>query len=171
MVNELYGVIIKSLIFILPSYVANGAPVLSSKLFTHRHPIDMGKVLWDSRRILGDGKTYEGFFIGLSAGILTGYVLEIVGYHTVEGAAVLSLGTMIGDIAGSFIKRRLNIKRGGKAPLLDQLTFLYFALLLYHVVFDKIEFTEVIFLSIITPLLHRFTNYIAYKLGLKDNPW
>jgi len=171
MFSDFVDFTIKSIIFILPSYIANGAPVISSKIFIRRHPIDMGKVFIDHKRIFGDGKTYEGFMIGLITGTLTGLFLETFSYHTVEGAFILSLGTLLGDLIGSFIKRRIGIKRGQKAPFLDQLTFLYFALFLYYFFYDAIEVNIIIFLSIITPILHRFTNYVAYKLKLKEYPW
>ena len=171
MIDEIIRIAIKSVFFILPSYIADGAPVISSKIFVHRHPIDMGKTFIDNKRIFGDGKTYEGFFVGLIAGTLTGVLLEPFGYHTMNKAFILSLGTLIGDMTGSFIKRRMGIKRGQKAPFLDQLTFLYFALFLYYLLYDNLEINVVVFLTVVTPLLHRITNYLAFKLGLKEYPW
>jgi CDP-2,3-bis-(O-geranylgeranyl)-sn-glycerol synthase len=86
----------------------------------------------------------------------------------------LAFGAMLGDIAGSFIKRRRGIERGGSLPLLDQLGFLVVALLFASLSADfKTLFTIPVIIAgfIITPVLHLTTNYIAYKLGLKEVPW
>jgi len=166
-----YDLLLNSLIFILPSYVANGSPVLAAKFIHNRHPIDFGKNFWDGRRILGDGKSIEGFIVGVLAGTLTSLVLQLVGLHSIEEGFILSLGTMLGDSLGSFIKRRLGIERGGKAPVLDQLTFLVVALGLYCLFFKPIPPIKIIILLLVTLFLHRFTNIIAFKLGLKSRPW
>lgn len=155
----------------LPCYVANATPVLAAKLVRRRHPLDFGLHFMDGRRLLGDSKSVEGFFAGLAAGILTGYVLSLYGALSVGEAAFLSLGTMLGDAAGSFIKRRLGLRSGAPAPLLDQLSFLVFALALYSVVYGPVEASVALILLMVTPPLHLATNLIAYKLKLKDKPW
>jgi CDP-2,3-bis-(O-geranylgeranyl)-sn-glycerol synthase len=81
---------------------------------------------------------------------------------------------MFGDIIGSFIKRRAGFERGTSVPLLDQMDFLVFALLLasFSGVFSVLFTPHVIIAGFITtPLLHILTNFIAYKLGLKNVPW
>ncbi|NPA96409.1 MAG: CDP-2,3-bis-(O-geranylgeranyl)-sn-glycerol synthase [Crenarchaeota archaeon] len=161
--------------FILPAYTANGAPVLLARFVKRRHPIDCGAKFIDGRRILGDSKSIEGFIFGVAIGALTGLLEGFAVGSPWQGAwrgLLLGLGAMIGDCVGSFIKRRIGLESGKPAPLLDQLTFLIFALLLAYVGGTlTISLGQVLFLVVLTPLLHFSTNAIAYKLGLKSVPW
>lgn len=147
--------------FILPAYFANASPAVLGG----GPPLDMGRKFLDGRRILGEGKTVRGFFGGLVVGTIVG-VLQgrpLVGF-------LLALGAMLGDLAGSFIKRRLNIGRGEAAPGLDQLTFVVVALLLASPV-EAVGRQAVAMILILTPPIHLATNFIGYKLGLKSRPY
>jgi CDP-2,3-bis-(O-geranylgeranyl)-sn-glycerol synthase len=154
-----------------PCYVANATPVVVAKVVKRTHPIDGGSCFLDGRRILGDGKSIEGFVSGIMSGTAIGFALKQGGLLSVQEAFVLSLGTMLGDTLGSFVKRRLGIERGDPAPLLDQLTFLLVALLLYQLVYGWLDALTVVILVIVTPPIHLVTNYLAYKIGLKSKPW
>jgi len=154
-----------------PCYVANATPVLVAKVVKRTHPMDKGLRFLDGRRILGDSKSVEGFVSGILAGTAVGFALRWAGLLGVQEAFVLSLGTMLGDALGSFVKRRLGIERGNPAPLLDQLTFLLVALLLYQLVYGGLDALTVVILVLVTPPIHLVTNYFAYKLGLKSKPW
>src|SRR5665648_441958 len=41
----------------------------------------------------------------------------------IVAAFVLAVGTLFGDMAASFLKRRINIERGAQFPVVDQLDF------------------------------------------------
>jgi len=126
--------------------------------------LDMGKKFLDGRRILGDGKTARGFVGGLIVGTIVGLL------QGVARGFLLALGALLGDLASSFIKRRLGIERGGAAPGLDQLSFVVAALILASPV--KVPPWQVIaVILIITPPIHLATNFIGYKLGLKSRPY
>jgi CDP-2,3-bis-(O-geranylgeranyl)-sn-glycerol synthase len=79
----------------------------------------------------------------------------------------------VGDLAGSFIKRRLNIPRGGAAPVLDQLGFVVLALIFATplVLQMQIGWEVALTILIITPPIHLATNFAGYKLGLKSRPY
>ncbi|ABL87886.1 protein of unknown function DUF46 [Pyrobaculum islandicum DSM 4184] len=157
-------------LLIWPPYVANGSAVLANK-FKIRHPIDFGKTFVDGRRIFGDGKTYEGFLIGLSTGTFIGYAPNLLYKHlSLLDAFVLSIAALLGDLFGAFIKRRLCMPRGYPAFPLDQLDFLLTSLAVYTL-YKDISVEYIIAAVIITPLIHRITNYIAYYLRLKKEPW
>jgi len=84
------------------------------------------------------------------------------------------MGAMVGDIFGSFIKRRLGLERGRPAPGLDQLGFLAFALLFSTFAFGPprgLDALTLILLAMVTAILHLGTNYLAYLLRLKAEPW
>ena len=162
--------ILDTLIFILPAYVANGSPVVISKVIKKRRPIDFGRNFIDGRRILGNGKSIEGFIGGISVGFITGLFLTAFNLHTITGSFLLSSGALIGDVFGSFIKRRIGIKRGEPFPFVDQLMFLLVAELFYCLFF-KCNRLVVMMSIVLTPLIHLSTNYLAYKVKLKSVPW
>lgn len=155
--------------FILPAYFANAAPVLLGG----GPPLDMGKKFIDSRRIFGEGKTTRGFVCGLVVGTVVGILQGIVGGPLREYLLLgflLALGALLGDLASSFIKRRLGIERGGAAPGLDQLSFVVFALVLASPL--KVPSWQVIAaILIITPPIHLATNFVGHKLGFKSRPY
>jgi len=153
-------IILSALWFILPAYVANGAPVMLGG----GTPIDLGRKFLDGKRILGDGKTFKGFF----AGVLTGTFIGTLQGRLVLGF-FLSIGALVGDMAGSFVKRRLNIKRGDSAPLLDQLDFILGAVLFSLIFARNYVATDIIVTALlITPVLHLLANRVTYKVGYKD---
>jgi CDP-2,3-bis-(O-geranylgeranyl)-sn-glycerol synthase len=166
---DLTTIVVHSFALILPAYIANSVPVLARG----RHPIDFGASMPDGRRVLGDGKTFEGFLFGLLfgtlAGIVGGILLGEVSYFAFL-SCMLALGALVGDMIGAFIKRRLGIPRGAPAPLLDQLDFVVGALL-FAWPFYPLIWEQVLFIIVVTPPIHLFTNYMAHKLGLKPNPW
>ena len=164
--------IINLIIFILPAYAANGAPVL----FGGGKPLDLGKNFFDGRRVFGDHKTIRGFISGILAGTIIGVLIYLFTPSSSIGviyqAFLLSLGAHCGDLFGSFIKRRINLKPGQSAPILDQLGFLYFALLFVIFLCNiSIDLVDVAILTILTLLLHPLTNLGAYMLKLKREPY
>ena len=76
----------------------------------------------------------------------------------------------MGDLTGAFLKRRLGITPGGLLPIVDQIDFvvgaLVFALPLM-IVYWQLAVTVLV----ITPPIHLFTNFLAYKMKLKRHPW
>jgi len=157
-----------ALVFILPSYVANGTPVVMTKIVKRGKPLDLGLNFIDGRRVFGDGKTVEGFISGLLMGTLVGMLLSRLG---LKESFLLSLGAMLGDLVGSFIKRRIGLERGAPLPPLDQLDFIAGSLLLYSWFVKVVPLNIVMIVLGLTPPLHLLTNFIAYKLGLKSVPW
>lgn len=167
----------QSLMYVLPAYFANGAPVIGARLISRSTPLDRGARAWDGRRVLGDGKTFEGLLIGIAAGALAGLIIHSLVpelYRSWLEPLTLSAGAMAGDIFGSFVKRRLGLERGRPAPGLDQLGFLAFALLFSSLTLGPPKWLDaptLILLAMITAILHLGTNYLAYALGLKAEPY
>jgi len=162
--------IVQLFLLIWPPYVANGSAVLAARL-RRRHPLDFGKNFLDGRRIFGDGKTFEGVAIGVSAGTLLGYAPNLAySYLTLLDAFLLATAAIVGDLLGAFIKRRLCMPRGYPAFPLDQLDFLLMALLVYSL-YRELQIPLLLAAVVLTPIIHRATNYAAYKLRLKKEPW
>lgn len=162
------------IVFLIPPYSANAAPVVLGG----GTPIDLGKTLWDGRRILGDGKTIRGLLAGLTVGFLVGF---LEGYLLgdplyIQLGVLSSCGAMFGDIFGSFIKRRLNIERGKPSLVMDQLLFIVFAILFSYPLLDEhmqdiLAVESIVFILVFTYFMHRLMNIVANKLGLKKVPW
>jgi len=167
--NELFQILGSALWFILPAYVANATPIVLGG----GRPIDAGKKFADGRSIFGAGKTVQGFIAGLAAGTFVGLLQGIAAGTLSRYLALgflLALGALLGDLLGSFIKRRLGIKRGGLAPGLDQLSFVVVALLAASPL--ALPSWEIVLTIIITTLpIHLATNFGGYKLGLKSKPY
>ena len=173
-----WEIIIQAFWIILPAYIANASPAFLAGFFKRKfHPIDMNKK-WNKKRLLGDGKTIEGTLFGIMTGTITAMIISILAQGTVYLIAVdylllgilLSAGALVGDIFGSIVKRRMGLKRGAKAPILDQLDFLCFALLFAAIVYIP-AWEVIVFLLIVTPIIHLFVNFLGYTLGMKDVPW
>jgi CDP-2,3-bis-(O-geranylgeranyl)-sn-glycerol synthase len=171
----------------LSAWIANAAPVLGGG----GRPIDAGRVFRDGKRILGDGKSVRGFIVGVFFGTLVGFgqaftapylqpilaqfvtitpEMEYVLFITVPATFLLSVGALTGDLVGSFIKRRVNIKSGDPSPFLDQLGFIIMALIFaFPLMRPSPGF--VIILILTTLGIHWLSNALGYLLGLKENPW
>ena len=172
--------LVQSFWLVAPAYAANGFP----PLVKGRRPIDLGRT-FRGKRIFGNGKTIEGTIAGIIFGIIIGSI-QIYGQQfiplSVDGIVLnltvmtlpivilLCLGTMFGDILGSFIKRRISLERGSSAPLLDQLGFLVFAFIFVSVIYP-VEIPIIITLIILTPIIHLVANVIGYFIKVKRQPW
>ena len=186
---------IECVVFVLllmgPAYLANTIAVLTGG----KYPIDQGKLYSDGNRILGDGKTWSGLLGGTMGGIVAGYLQLNFGNSIIDGIAgtnsetfwgdtpfliffLLAFGALFGDLTASFFKRRQNLNRGDKYPLLDMYDFIVMSLLLTFIlgggwlqtwIFDGN--VSLFTLLIATPILHRGVNIIGFKIGLKNEPW
>lgn len=164
------------IVYAFPAYLANSAPVL----FGGGAPVDFGALWLDGRRVFGKSKTLTGLVSGIAAGSACGLVLagifpslflpQFSFQEKVFVAFLLACGTMAGDLAGSFIKRRLNLAPGEPFFITDQLLFLVFALAFASVVFLP-PVSDIILLFLVTFFLHISFNIIAHRLNLKRVPW
>ena len=175
----------------MPAYLANTIAVLTGG----KYPIDQGKTLADGNRILGDGKTWSGLVGGTLGGVAIGYTQLNFGNSFIQSIVnnipenlwgdspfiiffLLSFGALFGDMSASFFKRRGNLKRGDKSPVLDMFDFVGMALILTLIfgngwiqswLFDGVG--PLCTLLLLTPILHRGVNIIGFKIGVKNEPW
>ncbi len=167
----------------LPAYVPNNVAVLAGG----GPPIDGGRT-WRGERLLGDGKTWRGTAAGVLAGAALALALNGVQPRAAEAtgapvpefpvlvAVALPLGAMLGDITASFLKRRSGRERGAPFPGVDQLDFVVVALPLAALLapgwfFDVFTVAVLAVVLVVTPMLHLTTNAVAFKLGLKSEPY
>ena len=172
---------LKALWLLLPAYAANGSPPLSKGT----RPLDFKKNFIDGKRILGDGKTFEGTFLGLSTGFLVGalqtffysflnkYLINLndsLPPMTLFLGFMISFGALFGDAVASFIKRRFGLPRGADVPLMDQWNFVI-GMIVFTFWLIEMDIFMIIIMLLITPILHRVANIIAYKIKIKREPW
>ncbi|MEM3730657.1 MAG: CDP-2,3-bis-(O-geranylgeranyl)-sn-glycerol synthase [Candidatus Bathyarchaeia archaeon] len=165
---ELAQLLLEALKFIFPAYCANAIPVVMGGGL----PIDFGKNFFDGKPIFGKNKTYKGFFSGILVGTLVGLVESyFFGYPLLFGL-VLSIGALLGDLFGAFIKRRVGLAPGDLFPVVDQIDFIVGAIL-FSMIFklQTLSLELVLTVFVITPPMHLLTNFLAYKLHLKSSPW
>lgn len=188
-VSEILIMIVLAIWLFLPAMLPNSAAVV----FGGGTPVDFGRS-WKGKRILGDGKTWRGFIGGGLAGVALGLILIGISsffdpsdywgfgsfWSNVGVLFCLAFGSLLGDMGGSFLKRRLGIERGQKAPVLDQFDFVIGAFIItsifypYWVYNNYIEGWHILGLVVLLVLiffLHHAMNIIGYKAGLKDEPW
>jgi len=140
-------------------------------LFGGGRPIDAGKSLSDGQRILGDHKTLRGFASGIIVGVVVGiFEFLFISNDLFQVAVLASLGALLGDLVGAFVKRRLEIKPGAPLPGLDQLDFVIGAILMVSIL-TQLTLATIVILILVTPPVHFLTNLGAYTLGLKSNYW
>ena len=190
---------------IFPAYLSNAVVVpISNKYKQKFHRIDAGRKLGEYR-ILGDGKTIEGFLIGSIIGIIGGiiqfllspifYQVSVAWYDfyipiliprsdvvfylsfnlvVLTRTLFFPVGALLGDIIGSFIKRRLGKPRGEPLIIIDQLDLLLGVLLIslplapIHASFFQIDLPYLLTIVILTHFIHRIVNKLAFKLNVKN---
>ncbi|HCA67312.1 MAG: hypothetical protein UW39_C0008G0003 [Parcubacteria group bacterium GW2011_GWC2_44_17] len=165
--------------FILPSGSANITAALSARLFPKwRLPVDFGNS-WRNVRIFGDHKTWRGLITGIIAGGAVFFLqrslssspffsaLELFDYKKAPWflGFVMGFGALFGDLAKSFIKRRLAIAPGRQFIIADQIDWI----LGLHFVLPPFIYLNksVILLSLVMGgLLHVAVKYIGWRNGL-----
>lgn len=180
----MWETILAVLWFILPAYIANSAAVDVAGvpgLKKWTTPVDFGKT-WRGKRLFGDGKTWRGLVCGVIAAAIAGYVqgeyqgwaVENISHTAIQQSLtlgfLLGLGALSGDMAASFVKRRMNLERGQIAPLLDQLDFILGAFL-FASVHVRMDAGFLVAACLVTVPIHLFGNWVAYTLKLKSSPW
>jgi len=120
--------------------------------------------------IYNDPKIFEYYFIGGPFPI--GFFCLLV------RITLCAYGAGIGDLIGSFLKRRFDIESGAPFWVVDQIDFAIFAIIftsLPALFFPKFfwipDIYIIIFLIILTPSVSVIGNNVAYLIGLKEVPW
>lgn len=181
--------ILQAIWFVSPAGAANMAPVFAKKIplfnFLNK-PVDAGKS-FRGKRILGDNKTFRGFFAGFILGTATAYIqlylynevtwvrddLALFDYSAVNPllwGLVSSQGALIGDAIESFFKRQTNHAPGTNWFPFDQVDFIL-GTLLFTSFIVQLELQEYVVVFLVMFLLHPTINIIGYLLKLKDKPF
>jgi CDP-2,3-bis-(O-geranylgeranyl)-sn-glycerol synthase len=113
--------------------------------------------------------SFFGWGVGIGVGLIEGLVFGFESFPVLF-ALLIPLGALLGDLTGAFIKRRLSIAPGGLLPVVDQIDFVVGAVV-FSLPLALIGWEVAITVLLITPPIHLFTNFLAYKMKLKRHPW
>ncbi len=94
---------------------------------------------------------------------------DLIHYHErlIVWAMIFGLGTILGDMAGSFLKRKyFKIPPGGKCCFLDQLDFVA-GVFVFVFLFSDFGVWHWIIISSVTLLLQPLASIIGYHLRIK----
>lgn len=158
--SSLPEIIVTTLIFFFPAFLANMAPVVlwRTKLWKKaRKPVDLGKTLM-GERVFGENKTFFGLIAATIGGAFGAMVVLV--FLTVYGnfiqfiyqvatfwdfiimllcfgliGAWMGFGAIMGDLLKSFIKRRIKIKPGQPLIFWDQVDFVIGAWVAYWLLY------------------------------------
>ena len=184
-IDSWFFALVSALWIMLPAYVPNPAAVI----FGGGPPIDRGATWSDGLRLFGDGKTIRGFTLGVLAGIaaggvelwaqtLAGWTLNryLLPIHTIITVCTFAVGALLGDLAKSFVKRRIGKGQGEPWPVADQYDLVIGAFLLTFLaapgwLLQNVTLPILIWILVLTPVLHRITNIAGHHLGVKRVPW
>jgi CDP-2,3-bis-(O-geranylgeranyl)-sn-glycerol synthase len=170
LLDAIYAIFLYPIIYILPAYVANGAPVLSKGRWRGKWPLDFGRKI-NGKRIFGKNKSIPGTLLSLAAGLIIGLIEYPFLPYMLAIAVMLAIGANAGDLAGSFIKRMSGVASGRSIPILDQYGFLVGAFAFALPLGMLPSLYGIIFIVVLTGVLHVLTNRGAYRLKLKEVPW
>ena len=164
---------LKILLLVVPMYLANACAML----FGGKTPVDFNRKFL-GKPLLGKGKTWKGAFSGIFLGALGALAIQLLfteqAIVLANNYAVFGLfsasGAVLGDLAASFFKRRIGKKPGEPLLLIDQLDFVAGGLLLGGVLYLP-SALEIGIIVVLTLLMHKLTNFIAFKVRIKRVPW
>jgi CDP-2,3-bis-(O-geranylgeranyl)-sn-glycerol synthase len=148
--------------------VANGAPVIATRIFGQRFAwrVDTGVDFWDRRPLLGKSKTLRGVLVSVLSSALAA---PLFGFDWQIGIAVGS-AAMAGDLLSSFAKRRLNLAPSSRATGLDQIPESLFPLLACRTalalsVLDIAIGVAIFFAGEV------MLSLLLYKIHIRDRPY
>ena len=164
--------------FICPAYCANMAPVFARRINFLNYPVDFGQKLL-SAPLFGKNKTWRGIVFAVIVAIVIFWLQMLIGvnsfldYSTFSLASgalfggLLGLGAMVGDLFGSFIKRRFRIRPGKSFVPLDQIDLALGAILLTLPLY-RYTWLQVFWVLLLTFFITQIANYIGYCFKIRE---
>ena len=148
--------------------LANGTPIIAKKLLGSRlaYPLDGGKKYFDGRPWFGASKTIRGI---ISSIFITSIGAVLIGYSMQTGALFAAV-SLTGDLASSFIKRRLDLPPSSRALGLDQLPESIFPLLFCWSTLglDILTAVTVVVVFFIGEII---LSHVLFRLHIRDHPY
>ncbi len=144
--------------------VANAAPIAIRQLLGGRpaRPIDDGRDFIDGRPWLGPSKTWRGLGAAIVSTTLAAVLMD---WSWQTGSLVAALA-MAGDLASSFVKRRLGRPSGASVPGLDQIPESLLPALAARPSLD-LAWPDVLAVTLAFVLAERAVTPLLYRLRLR----
>ena len=148
--------------------VANGAPVLADCLYRRKFEfaLDGGRVWSDGQRILGDSKTLRGLAVALTSAAVAALIIG----HTMTIGLLVGSFSMIGDLATSFLKRRMRLPASSRAVGLDHLPEALLPAVMLAMTYD-IAAADAVVITAMFVLLATALSPILFTLGIRRQPY
>ena len=148
--------------------VANGTPVFAKKLLgdTFAQPLDGGTLFTDGRPWFGPSKTVRGLVLSIFA---TAAAAALLGLGWQAGAIVGAVA-MAGDLASSFVKRRLALPPSSRATGLDQIPESLFPLLAASALLP-LSTLDIVVATLAFFLGEIVLSRLLYKWRIRDRPY
>ena len=148
--------------------VANAAPVLGKRLLGPRWawPLDGGARFMDGQPLLGRSKTLRGLVLAVLA---TALAAPLIGLDWRLGVLVAAL-SMLGDLASSFVKRRLRLPPSAMAPGLDHMPESLLPLLAARAALG-LGILDIALAAVLFWLGSIGLSRLSFQAGIKDRPY
>jgi len=161
-------VMTETLHILLLLLIANGTPVVMKITLRDYldYPLDGKHSFIDGRPVLGHTKTIRGV---LSSILMTTLMALVIGISATTGA-IVALLAMLGDLASSFIKRRLGIPSSKMALGLDQIPESLLPLLAVRSYFD-ISWNEMLIIMSEFFVLELILSHLFIRFYMKTSPY
>ena len=164
--------ILESLYFFLPGYIANMAPVLLRRIPFGSKPIH--------EKSFGSHKTWRGLVVAVLVGGLVFWLQQWLYNAGFQDWALIDYadfpswfgflqgaGVILGDLVKSFYKRKQGIKPGHPWWGWDQLDFVIGGVLIGFFVYVP-PIQTVLVLLVLSPILHMLANNVGYLLKIRE---
>jgi CDP-2,3-bis-(O-geranylgeranyl)-sn-glycerol synthase len=148
--------------------IANGVPIIAKKLLGNHlnAPLDGGLRLPDGRFLFGESKTIRGLVLALACAALAA---PLLGFEWITGAGLAS-ASMLGDLASSFIKRRLGLAVHSRALWLDQIPESLLPLLVLRETLG-LGWLDILLLVAVFLALELLLSRLLYRLHIREQPY
>ncbi|MBW2976216.1 CDP-archaeol synthase [Candidatus Woesearchaeota archaeon] len=167
----------------MPAYFANMAPVMVRGIFKGlAFPLDLNKKI-KNKPILGKNKTFRGLFFGVLFAVIIAYLqflfyrnnilagVSITDYSNWALIGVLmGFGAISGDLAESFVKRRLSYEPGKPFVPWDQIDFVIGAIIFVYPAV-RLSFDKIGVILLLSFILHVSINHFAFYTGIRKEKW
>lgn len=174
--------IIQAFYLLLPAAFSNMAPRLFSRISFLNIPID-NNIKFKGKPLFGKNKTWRGVIFGVLTSITIAYIqfllssysffvsISVLNYSNfILIGFLLGLGTHVGDLFESFLKRRLNMKPGQSLLVLDQIDWVMGSLILLLFIYIP-SFKLVVNALVLFFILHIIVKHIGYFLKIDNKKW
>ena len=127
------------------------------------YPLDFG-LTYKGERLLGDSVNIIGFIFCLFISLSLYFFIHNLAW------SIIPVIVYIGNLLGSFIKRRVHKKSGEFMPLVDHGDYMILLGFIF-ILKGYISFSFALSALLLTYLLHPLACLLAFKLKLRERPY